>query len=291
MVTIFIITALIAVISLYDYFSSRSWQMVTSASRNETVFENRNKKYGAYQIRRDYDKRFLLIFFGLIVGVGGLYAANNYFKHEEKKIISPDMVTVEFDVDLEKDEEPIVEPPKPELTEMQQVQAAIQFNENMRVSDTESDPIEIPDGTQNISTETQIGTENPFESFIPEGIPGGTGTGVQKPIDTDHVYEGELTETATYPGGLNELRRFIAENMDVSDIEGSGKVYLKFVVDLDGSISEILVTDTEGDCDGCSEAAKKVLRSKELKKWEPGKINGTAVRSYFRLPIRIAGSY
>jgi protein TonB len=290
MVTIFIITAIIAAISLYDYFSSRSWQMVTSAARNETVFENRNKRYGAYQIRRDYDKRFLLIFFGLILGVGGLYAANNYFRTFKEKEVNTEMVTVEFDVDLSKDDEPIVEPPKPDLTEMQQVQAAIQFNDNMRVSDTQSDPIEIPDGTQNISTETRIGTEDPFQTFIPEGIPGGTGTGVETTLDKDKIYEGELTEIAMYPGGLNELRKFIAENMDVSDIEGSGKVNLKFVVDLDGTISSVEVVSEQGDCEGCADAAKKVLRSKELKKWEPGKINGTAVRSYFRLPIKIAGS-
>ncbi|MFY7989178.1 MAG: energy transducer TonB [Fluviicola sp.] len=290
MVTIFIITAIIAAISLYDYFSSRSWQMVTSAARNETVFENRNKRYGAYQIRRDYDKRFLLIFFGLILGVGGLYAANNYFRTFKEKEVNTEMVTVEFDVDLSKDEEPIVEPPKPDLTEMQQVQEAIQFNDNMRVSDTQSDPIEIPDGTQNISTETRIGTEDPFQTFIPEGIPGGTGTGVETTLDKDKIYEGELTEIAMYPGGLNELRKFIAENMDVSYIEGSGKVNLKFVVDLDGTISSVEVVSEQGDCEGCADAAKKVLRSKELKKWEPGKINGTAVRSYFRLPIKIAGS-
>jgi protein TonB len=93
-----------------------------------------------------------------------------------------------------------------------------------------------------------------------------------------------------YPGGLNELRKFIAENMDVSLIEGSGKVNLKFVVDLDGTISSVEVVSEQGNCEGCADAAKKVLRSKELKKWEPGKINGTAVRSYFRLPIKIAGS-
>jgi protein TonB len=290
MVTIFIITAIIAVISLYDYFSSRSWQMVTSAARNETVFENRNKHYGAYQIRRDYDKRFVLIFLGLILGVGGLYAANNYFKTSKEKEVKTDMVTLEFDMDLSKDKEPIIEKPIQELTEMQQVQAAIKFNDNLRVSDTQSDPIEIPDGTQNISTETRIGTEDPFQIFIPEGIPGGTGTGVQTTLDTDKIYEGELTETAMYPGGLNELRKFIAENMDVSLIEGSGKVNLKFVVDLDGTISSVEVVSEQGDCEGCADAAKKVLRSKELKKWEPGKINGTAVRSYFRLPIKIAGS-
>lgn len=48
---IFVITFLVLVVSLYDYFSSRSWQQVTSSARNEVVFDHRNKEYGAYQIR------------------------------------------------------------------------------------------------------------------------------------------------------------------------------------------------------------------------------------------------
>ena len=49
------VVALIAGVSLYDYFSARHWQQVTSGERNDTVFASRNREYGAYQIRKNYD--------------------------------------------------------------------------------------------------------------------------------------------------------------------------------------------------------------------------------------------
>ena len=48
---------LISLVSFYDYFSARKWQQVTSSTRNDIVFANRNKEYGAYEIRKNYDKK------------------------------------------------------------------------------------------------------------------------------------------------------------------------------------------------------------------------------------------
>ncbi|WP_430405908.1 energy transducer TonB [Fluviicola sp.] len=68
-------------------------------------------------------------------------------------------------------------------------------------------------------------------------------------------------------------------------IDGSAKVYLKFVVDTDGTVSAVTVTKTSEDCKSCEKAAIKVVKS--LSKWTPGKVNGQPVRSYFRIPINI----
>src|SRR6218665_584279 len=85
MTTGIIIVSVIIAFALYDYFSTKNWQLVTSSTRNDTVFENRNKKYGAYQIRRDYNRRMLLILLGLTGGVGGLYGASLGIHTEIKK--------------------------------------------------------------------------------------------------------------------------------------------------------------------------------------------------------------
>ena len=61
------IILLVASVSLYDYYTARRWQQVTSSIRNEIVFEHRNKEYGAYVLRRDYDKRLMLIILGLFL--------------------------------------------------------------------------------------------------------------------------------------------------------------------------------------------------------------------------------
>lgn len=283
--TLSIMTIIVA-FSLYDYFSSRSWQMVTSRERNETVFENRNKAYGAYQIRRDYDKRLLLIFLAFIVGIGGLWAASGLFKpiHQERQITpiienwSPD--------DLFKDEE-VVEIPKPEI-EKQEAQPQTQMTEfrEMIASDLpDVRPTEIVTPETPVGTQTQKGTDDIWTNpTIPTNGGGGTGIGIDvkkpddKPVDI-------VDEPAMFPGGMDALRRYVSENIDITSIEGSAKVYLKFIVDTDGNISSVVVTKSTDDCKTCEKAAIKVVKS--MPRWTPGKVNGQPVKSYYRMPINI----
>lgn len=280
------IMLIIVAFSLYDYFSSRSWQMVTSRERNETVFENRNKEYGAYQIRRDYDKRILLVFLGVTVGIGGLWAASNFLRpiEQERKVT----VTTENIAELFNDNtEEIVEIPEPEEVEAAapSVQEIVAFRE-FSASD------EGPDMTINLVDEnTQIGLKD--QKGDPEADPfdptkivtkiGKTTDGIDK--KPDEIIHTVLDEAALFPGGMDALRKFIADNIDLTSIEGSSKISLKFVVDTDGSISTVTVTRNTGDCESCEKAAIKVVKA--MPKWTPGKVNGEAVKSYYRLPINI----
>jgi len=74
MIVPIVIAVLVAGLSLYDYFTARRWQQVTSSIRNEMVFEHRNRAYGAYVLRRDYEKRLVIILFGIILFLGSLIA-------------------------------------------------------------------------------------------------------------------------------------------------------------------------------------------------------------------------
>src|SRR3989344_3669472 len=91
MIVVFIIAGVVALISLYDYFNSRNWQQVTSNERNDAVFKNRNREYGAFAIRKDYDKRLMLIVGGMVAGVGVLFAAtrNDEF---HAKVEAPEVI-------------------------------------------------------------------------------------------------------------------------------------------------------------------------------------------------------
>lgn len=290
MLIILIITGIIAAISLYDFYTSRSWQMITSQERNDTVFDHRNKSYGAYQIRKNYDKRFILILASMLVGVGGIFAATNLFRKVEEKEKVSDRTQIEFMLDLSKDEAPIVDEPKQEERAEQTLAATIAFTEP-RVTNTDvSNQIEIPDGTQTVSTQTQEGTGDDFEDNIEQGT-GGGGTGEIETVKKPDVYEQtQLDEQALYPGGMDALRQFIADNINTDMIDGSGKIYLKFVVDDKGKIASVKVTGTTGRCEGCDEAAIDVIKSKHMKPWTPAKVNGEAVKSYFSIPIKIAGA-
>lgn len=281
------IMAIIVAFSLYDYFSSRSWQMVTSKERNETVFENRNKEYGAYQIRRDYDKRILLVFLGVTVGIGALWGASNLFRPLKQK----DNITISTEnyADLFNEKESIPDVPEPEKVQ-QAAPAAIADITAFRVPVVEDDPVKDPDlgpidPNKEIGLETQKGDPGAIwdgSEIKPHGTGGNGVIDVKKPDNEVHDI---VDEAALFPGGMSALRQFIADNIDLSMIEGSSKISLKFVVDTNGEISSVIVTRNTGDCESCEKAAIKVVKS--MPKWTPGKVNGEPVKSYYRLPINI----
>jgi protein TonB len=283
------IMAIIVAFSLYDYFSSRSWQMVTSKERNETVFENRNKEYGAYQIRRDYDKRILLVFLGVTVGIGALWGASNLFRPlKQKENIT---ISTENYADLFNEKESIPDVPEPEKVQ-QAAPVAIADITAFRVPVVEDDPVKDPDlgpidPDKNIGLENQQGDgksiwDEPLIIKNP-GTGGSGGGAIEPPISNDPVIY--VDEPAEYPGGMPALHEFIKDNIDLNIIDGSAKVYLKFVVDIDGTISGVSVTKTSEDCKSCEKAAIKVVKS--MPNWKPGKLNGKEVKSYYRLPINI----
>lgn len=281
------IMLVIAAFSLYDYFSSRSWQMVTSKERNETVFENRNKEYGAYQIRRDYDKRIILIFLGVTVGIGALWGASNLFKPIEKE--RDIVLTTENITQLFKDDEP-VEIPKPEKIEEPAAPSKADITKFIvpTPSDEPQDTkITPPDPNKEVGIKDQKGDPDK-DPFDPNKITDTKGKGdgfIEKKKDDDDGIAKVVDELAQFPGGMDALRAFIAENIDLNMIDGTSKVSLKFVVDTDGNISSVVVTRNTGDCGSCEKAAIKVVKS--MPKWTPGKVNGEPVKSYYRLPINI----
>ncbi len=69
MVVIFILLFVVAIFAVYDFVDSRNWQSETSNLRNRVIFENRNKRYGAYNIRTDYSDTLtvILVIFMILV--------------------------------------------------------------------------------------------------------------------------------------------------------------------------------------------------------------------------------
>lgn len=282
------IMLIIVAFSLYDYFSSRSWQMVTSKERNETVFENRNKEYGAYKIRRDYDKRIILIFLGVTLGIGGLWGASNLFKPLEQRK-DPTIITENWTADLFKDDVKEPEIPEPEIEKpaAPSMQEIIAFREPVVIDNPILDPqINLVDPNKEVGLKDQKGDPNvdPFDPTKITNIKGSGGDGIDKKKEDEKPRE-VVDELAKFPGGMEALRQFIADNIDLNMIDGTSKVSLKFVVDTDGSISSVIVTRNTEDCKSCEKAAVKVVKG--MPKWTPGKVNGEPVRSYYRLPITI----
>lgn len=94
-----------------------------------------------------------------------------------------------------------------------------------------------------------------------------------------------VEEMPSFPGGENERNRFLAMNINypqeavLTGIQGT--VYVQFIIDRNGSVTEVKVLKGIGG--GCDEEAMRVVQI--MPKWKPGKQNGKNVRVIFNMPI------
>ena len=89
-----------------------------------------------------------------------------------------------------------------------------------------------------------------------------------------------------FPGGMDSMYAFIQKNLiypEKAKAEGiEGRVFVSFIIEKDGSISNILIKRAIGG--GCEEAVVEMI--KNMPKWKPGKQRGKPVRFQFTLPIK-----
>ncbi len=95
-----------------------------------------------------------------------------------------------------------------------------------------------------------------------------------------------VEEMPSYPGGEQEMYRFISQNIEYPRMAKesgiSGRVFVTFVVEKDGSVTDVQVLRGIGG--GCDEEAIRVIKS--MPKWKAGKQRGKAVRVQYRMPIK-----
>jgi TonB family protein len=101
----------------------------------------------------------------------------------------------------------------------------------------------------------------------------------------DELIFESVEENPEYPGGVKELYNFIGNNLkyplEAVKNNISGKVFAKFIVRTDGSISDIKILKGIGY--GCDEETVRVIS--QLPPWKPGKQNGEPVNVMFTMPI------
>ncbi|MDG2431059.1 energy transducer TonB [Flavobacterium sp.] len=106
-----------------------------------------------------------------------------------------------------------------------------------------------------------------------------------KSADENAVYNNAgLTENPEFPGGMELFYKFVGENYRAPVKQGlKGKVYVTFIVEKDGSITDVKTLRDIGY--GTGEEAIRVLNI--CPKWTAGKINDKPVRTLYSLPITI----
>lgn len=207
-------------------------------------------------------KRTLFLQIGLVISLTIVFVAFEWKTYEKQEDILTATGPVQIDqeiVQITQQEQP--EPPKaPQVTTILEV-----------VGDDEIIQDEI-----DISIEDR--PDQAAQTYVP----------VLVEEAPEPVAEEIFTFVEEYPeflGGEKALYEYIKNNVNYSELaiktNIEGTVYVEFVVEKDGSISDVKVLRGIGG--GCDEEAVRVVKS--MPKWKPGKQRGQPVRVYYTLPI------
>jgi protein TonB len=257
---------------------------------DDIIFQARHRAYGAFDLRRQY-RPTLSRALGLGVGLFllGLGAPMMYSRlWPNQALINESSMT---EVTLTNVSEPPTEPPIP-LPPVEQAPAVNTVRNLPPIVMPEADVVDenpppTTDELQNATSGTQTaeGTGDVEVIAPPETT---TPTVLEKVVEAEPKIEAPfitVEQQPDYPGGMTALRDFLSKNLTypraAASAGVSGKVFVSFVVNTDGSLTDIQVLKGIGF--GCDEEAVRVMQ--KMPHWKPGKQSGRTVRVKFNLPI------
>jgi protein TonB len=249
-----------------------------SKSWDDLVFENKNKEYGAYSVRKSYSQNLttglgISVCFACVI----LIAPKILSALFPGQTILPDITKPGVEIITTFTQPPLVEPPK--ATPPPQAPRA-QTN--------------FPPAVTTQEVETEIPTNDQIEESLSNAEPGeGVVPGPSEPVIVETapppVEPEEYTNVQVMPapnGGLQAMYKFIARNIKYpraaqrTGVEGT--VFVTFVVSKDGSVTNVSVA--RGISEECDKEAIRVISL--LDKWTPGQQNQRAVNVRMTIPIK-----
>ncbi len=209
------------------------------------------------------DKRLTFTLIGLVVTlfiVWRVFEIRSYDKQQFDTFTrTVEVMDEEMEITKQEQPKPQIQAPKPQVTQIQVVE----------------DDAEVED----IDINAEVDQDEVIEEYTYEA----------PEIEEEEIVEEEVflsvEENPEFPGGPGKLLEFVQKNLKYpmmareSDIQG--RVFVGFVVEKDGSITNVRVLRGIGG--GCDEEAVRVVQS--LPKFKPGKQRGNPVRVAYTLPI------
>lgn len=266
---------------------------LATASLDDMVFEGRNQEYGAYMLRKIYNKhvtRATIIAIVLFVLFLSIPLIKSLFQDEEAVKVAPVVKVV--DLAAPPSVEKIVPPPPPPPDAPPPpppVRSTVKFTPPVVKKDEEVVKEEIPDVKE--LTKTDAGTEtvkgDPTAPPSLEGIENGTGpTGPVQEVFEDKVYIA-VEKMPEFPGGQAAMFKYLSDKFRITSAAqragAEGTIVLSFVVGPSGAITNIEVMKGLGY--GLDEEAVRVIKG--MPKWSPGEQNGRKVSVKYTVPYRI----
>lgn len=183
-----------------------------------------------------------------------------------------------------------------EVKEVQQRTAMDELEDQIMQTQEKEEPPAPPEEPEAVTTELKV-VENDAELTNEVGLINAEDNanlaqeefkGVQVEEEEEEVEEEifmVVEEDPEFPGGLDALAQYLAKNIQYPDLARqnnlTGRVFVTFVVEKDGSVGQVKVLRDIGG--GCGAEAMRVVKS--MPKWKPGKQRGKPVRTQFNLPV------
>ena len=209
------------------------------------------------------NKKLMFIQIGMIIS---LLIAWMAFEHKsyDRREIDPSLLNRTVEVDEE-----MVEITKQEEQKPQPVEVTKQTTQLEIVQDD----VEVED----IEINADVDQNEVIEEYVPVEVE-------EEEVQEQEIFQ-IVEEMPAYPGGDAKLMEYVAKNIKYPQIAREtgiqGRVFVGFVVEPDGSVSNVKVLRGIGG--GCDEEAMRVVKS--MPKWKPGKQRGKAVRVSYMLPV------
>lgn len=259
---------------------------IFSDSWIDIIFLNRNKDYGAYELRRCSAKYVIMAalistaVFALALAAPVIIKSLGLDELTEKKVkvVEVTELLAPPPIDPSEPPPPPVEPPPP-------LKTTIKFTPPKIVKDEEVTEEDEPPSQEELK-EVEAGAETAEgdTSGVDYSLLEVSGNDVLGDPDAEKIFQ-IVEQQPEFPGGEKELMKYLSsikypEIARENDIEGS--VYIRFVVEKNGSVSNVEVA--KGSDKILNDAA--MAHVKKMPSWKPGKQNGKEVRVQYIVPIK-----
>lgn len=261
----------------------------------DILFENRNKEYGAYELRRHYHSRLSVALF--ITGGLGLIFFLSSFLYEPAEDKPEQKGTIVELTSIAPDEKPI-KPEEPKSVEVKQVRTEPYLVPKVVPNDQVPEDQKPPTmdqldsaviGTTRVDGDAPTGNEIPVKEAVGSGV-------VEAPVTKEPEIFLKVEQEAEFPGGNKAWSDFISKEVsrnieELQDDGKSGTIVAQFVVDTEGNVSDVKVLGcneaTVANCIGTQSKLAEIAIAaiKRGPKWKPAEQNGRKVKAYRRQPI------
>ncbi len=263
---------------------------ILSADILDILFEGKNKEYGAYELRKTYNKRITLALIitaviALLIFVGSVVAKNIQDNNSTKLLEVKDLSLEQ----VQKEDKPPPPPPPPlKLPPPPPIQT-IQFTppkivkdeevvkppvENARIEEAKVD-VKTVEGTKDVGIVAPPVEEKSQVIEAPKVVA----------AEEDKVFT-KVEIEASFPGGDAGWSRYVKKEIEshideLTEAGQSGQCRVRFIVSKDGTVSDVVALTMKGS--KLAEVAENAIRKGP--KWTPAQQNGRHVNAYREQPV------